>query len=99
MMPLDPPSPGSPAGLTEQGDEIEIGVAVRSLVLKVVKDLFEAHDGRGFDIPALAQAAAEQCLGEQALGGSHFAERKSLARLGNEMPVEPLIVLEFVNRL
>ena len=44
----------------------------------------------------MAEAAAEEGVGEGALGGGHFFEGQAFARFGNEMPIETFVVGEGV---
>ena len=101
VMPLDAISPGARLRwVAEDGEEIAFRIALRSFaVLHQLQNLVQAHDGGRLDVAALAETGGKQGVGELLLFGSHVAERKTLARFRDEMPVEPLVILKLESRL
>src|SRR5579859_7755709 len=61
--------------------------------------LVEAHDGDRFEVSALAQPGTEQRVPELLLRGSHRLEREPFPRLGDEVPVNTLVICESEGRL
>jgi hypothetical protein len=67
----DMPSPGAlGVGLAENAHVIQLGIPRELAVgaLHFLEDLFQAHDGGGFDETALAQTGIQQAVGEMPLG-------------------------------
>src|SRR5439155_15739734 len=94
MMSFHTPAPGSAPWLPKHGNVIKLGVAMRRSFFEFVQDFLETHDRCGLHVASLAQPAVEQGMRQQALRGSHLLNRKTLARLGNEMPIVTLVVPE-----
>src|SRR5439155_14349 len=99
MMAFDAPAPGIGAGLAENSDKVEAGIASWRLGFEIEEDIFQAHDICRLDQSAHAQARRQQRVRKGALRSSHFFEGKSLAGLGDEIPVEALFIFEFIDRL
>src|SRR5438105_1581165 len=97
MMALDAPAPWVRPRFAKHREVIKLGIAHGGFVFQVIKDLFEAHDDGGFRKPLMTQSAAEQSFGQSALRRAHLTQRQALARFGNKMPIETLIILEFIN--
>src|SRR5882762_10848561 len=98
MMSFDAPAPRPFARLSKDGNEIKIRIAARRPVLEIIEDLLEAHDGGGLHVTALAEAAAEQCVREEALRWSHVFDGQAFSGLGDKMPVESLVFFKVENR-
>src|SRR5437867_9104353 len=90
MMAFDAPAPGIGAGLAENRDKVEAGIAGWRLGFEIEEDIFQAHDICRLGQSAHAQASRQQRVREGALRTSHLFKRKSFAGLGDEMPVEAL---------
>ncbi len=86
MMAFDAPAPRAlRRGRTENGEEVELGIAnVRALpavrVFDRVEEDFELHDRGGGQVALLAEAGFEQLVRELALRLGHFLPRHALAR-------------------
>src|SRR6185295_8529418 len=61
--------------------------------------ILKAHDRRRLGVTALTQPRGEKRVRKALLRRRHFLERKPFAFSRNEMPVEPLVVLELISRL
>src|ERR1700744_2111170 len=85
------------AWLAEDREVIKFRVARRAFALfDVFEHLVEAHDRDGFDVALLTHAAGKQRLGESSLSGGHVFNREAFAGLGDEVPVEALLVVKLV---
>src|SRR3712207_6786030 len=102
-MALDAPAPvAGPRRRAEDGEEIPLGVAdVAALLLLLVQDGLQAHDGGGGDVALLAGAGPYQGQGGLLLGGGHVEQRQALARRvavlvlqRYEVPVVALLAVE-----
>src|SRR5437870_13673733 len=100
MMTFNAPTPRRCAGLSKNCNVIKISIACGGwswgFAFDLVENLFEAHDGRGLHVAALAEAAIEQGMREQTLRRGHVFEGQTFARFGNEVPIESFFVLEFI---
>src|SRR5580692_5848409 len=100
MVALDAVAPRSAVGRsTEHREVIFLGVATLAAVaLYDLEHVFQAHDGHGFDVASLAQPSRQQRAGEVLLIRRHLAQRQAFALLRDEVPVHPLVSIEWEGR-
>ena len=96
VMSLESPTPsGVFAGRSKYRECVIVGIAQRATaLLHFFENLIEAHDRLGLLIAAARQTAGEKRMGERLLGGSHVVPGNSFSLARNEVPVEPLFVVE-----
>src|SRR5260370_958740 len=98
--PISPDAVG--LGLTEYSEEVAFRIAPRragSSRFHLFQYVLKAHDGDGLDVASLAQTGAEQGVRQLRLVGRHLPQGQPLSRLGDEVPVEALVVIELVSGL
>src|SRR6185295_11631488 len=96
MMSLESPCPGSRClRLTEQGEVVEFWIAHRTPALfDLLKNRFEAHDGRHLQESLLRQTGAEQNVRQLPLRGVEVLDRDPLAWHRRVEPVLSLLVVK-----
>ena len=98
-MPLYPPSPGlTGRRRSKDRDKVECRVATGTVVLQFVQDAFERHDGDRLAEASMAERTLQQGKGQLALIVPHFLERQTLARSGDEVPIDSLLIAKLEGR-
>ena len=100
-MALEPPAPGILfRRRAEDGDEIVDGIAAAGgrVLLELLQNEFQRHDGFGARDAGLAETGAEQRAGQGPLVFGHLFERQALAGHRREKPVFALLVGERIGR-